>query len=116
MREGPCGIAQAQRDIAQNQAEQVRQQIRLDVEQAYNTRSTNLQAAGLAQAAVTAAQVNYDSAVAARQEGIGTVLDITTAQATLTQAQNQFVTAVYNFYIADAQLQRALGRNDLSVR
>ncbi len=96
--------------------EQVRQQIRLDVEQAYATRATNLQAAGLAQAAVTAAQVNYDSAVAARQEGIGTVLDITTAQATLTQAQNQFVTAVYNFYIADAQLQRALGRNDPSAR
>ena len=105
-------IAQAQRDIAANQLEQVRQQVRLDVEQAYNTRATNQLAAGLAQAAVTAAQVNYDAAVAARQEGIGTVLDITTAQATLTQAESQYVTAVYNFYIADAQLQRALGQND----
>lgn len=109
---GAVRIAQAQRDIAANQLEQVRQQIRLDVEQAYNTRATNQQAAGLAQAAVTAAQVNYDAAVAARQEGIGTVLDITTAQATLTQAESQYVTAVYNFYIADAQLQRALGQND----
>ena len=109
---GAVRIAQAQRDIAANQLEQVRQQIRLDVEQAYNTRATNQLAAGLAQAAVTAAQVNYDAAVAARQEGIGTVLDITTAQATLTQAESQYVTAVYNFYIADAQLQRALGQND----
>ena len=98
-----------------NQLEQVRQQIRLDTEQAYNTRATNLQATGLAQAAVTSAQVNYDAAVAARREGIGTVLDITTAQATLTQAQNQYVTAVYNFYTADAQLQRALGQNDASL-
>jgi len=113
---GAVHVAQANRDIAQNQLEQVRQQIRLEVEQSYNTRATNLQATGLAQAAVTAAQVNYDSAVAARREGIGTVLDITTAQATLTQAQNQYVTAVYNFYIADAQLQRALGRNDVSTR
>ena len=113
---GAVRIAQAQRDVAQNQLEQVRQQIRLDVEQAYDTRSTNQQAAGLAQAAVTAAQVNYDAVVAARQEGIGTVLDITTAQATLTQAQNQYVTAVYNFYIADAQLLRALGRNDVGTR
>ncbi len=113
---GAVRIAQAQRDVAQNQLELVRQQVRLDVEQAYNTRSTNLLAAGLAQAAVTAAQVNYDSVVAAQRQGIGTVLDITTAQATLTQAQNQYVTAVYNFYIADAQLQRALGRNDLLVR
>ena len=109
---GAVRVAQAQRDIAANQLEQVRQQIRLDVEQAYNTRAVNQQAAGLAQAAVTAAQVNYDAAVAARQEGIGTVLDITTAQATLTQAESQYVTAVYNFYIADAQLQRALGQND----
>ena len=113
---GAVRIAQAQRDVAQNQLELVRQQIRLDVEQAYNTRATNLQAAGLAQAAVTAAQVNYDAALASRREGIGTVLDITIAQATLTQAQNQYVTAVYNFYIADAQLQRALGRNDLPIR
>jgi len=112
---GAVRIAQAQRDVALNQLEQVRQQIRLDTEQAYDTRATNLQAAGLAQAAVTSAQVNYDAAVAARQEGIGTVLDITTAQATLTQAQNQYVVAVYNFYIADAQLQRALGRNDASL-
>lgn len=112
---GAVRIAQAQRDVAANQLEQVRQQIRLDVEQSYNTRAVNQQAAGLAQAAVTAAQVNYDAAVAARQEGIGTVLDITTAQATLTQAESQYVTAVYNFYIADAQLQRALGQNDSAV-
>ncbi len=112
---GAIRIAQAQRDVALNQLEQVRQQIRLEAEQAFNTRATNLLAAGLAQAAVTSAQVNYDAAVAARREGIGTVLDITTAQATLTQAQNQYVTAVYNFYTADAQLQRALGRNDASL-
>lgn len=112
---GAIRIAQAQRDIALNQLEQVRQQIRLETEQAYNTRATNLQAAGLAQAAVTSAQVNYDAAVAARREGIGTVLDITTAQATLTQAQNQYVTAVYNYYAAAAQLQRALGQNDASL-
>jgi len=112
---GAIRIAQAQRDVALNQLEQVRQLIRLDTEQAYNTRATNLQAAGLAQAAVTSAQVNYDAAVAARREGIGTVLDITTAQATLTQAQNQYVVAIYNFYTADAQLQRALGRNDASL-
>ena len=109
---GAVRIAQATRDGALDQLELVRQQVRLEVEQAYSTRETNLQAAALAQAAVTAAQVNYDAVVASRKEGIGTVLDITTAQATLTQAQSQYVSAVYNFYIADAQLQRALGQND----
>jgi len=56
--------------------------------------------------------VNYDAAVDARREQVGTVIEITTAQATLTQAQNQYVSAVYNFYIADAALLKATGRND----
>ena len=112
---GAVRIAQATRDAALDQLEVVRQQVRLDVEQAYSTRQTNLEAAGLAQAAVTAAQVNYDAVTASRKEGIGTVLDVTTAQATLTQAQSQYVSAVYNFYIADAQLQRAVGRNDAGL-
>ena len=55
-------------------------------------------------------------ATAALQKScIGTVLDVTMAQATLTQAQSQYVSAVYNFYIADAQLQRATGRNDAAL-
>ncbi len=112
---GAVRIAQATRDAALDQLELVRQQVRLDVEQAYSTRQTNLEAAGLAQAAITAAQVNYDATIASRKEGIGTVLDVTTAQATLTQAQSQYVSAVYNFYIADAQLQRSIGRNDAGL-
>ena len=113
---GAVRIGQAQRDLAQNQLELIRQQIRLDVESAVGTRATNLQEAQLAQAAITAAQVNFDAAVAARREGIGTVLDITIAQTTLTQSENQYVTAIYNFYTADAQLQRALGQNDAGFR
>jgi len=112
---GAVRIAQAGRDNALNQLELVRQQVRLEVEQAYSTRQTNLEAAGLAQAAITAASINYDAVIASRKEGIGTVLDVTTAQATLTQAQSQYVSAVYNFYIADAQLQRATGRNDAGL-
>ena len=112
---GAVRIAQAGQDNALNQLELVRQQVRLEVEQAYSTRQTNLEAASLAQAAITAAQINYDAVIASRKEGIGTVLDVTTAQATLTKAQSQYVSAVYNFYIADAQLQRATGRNDAGL-
>ncbi len=112
---GAVRVAQGQLDAARAQLESARQQVHLDVEQAYATRTQNLAATRLAQAAVTAAQVNYDAALAARREGVGTLLDITTAQATLTQAQNQYVAAVYNFYIADAQLARAVGRNDTAA-
>lgn len=109
---GAVRVAQAQLDATRDTLEQTRQLVHLDVEQAYGTRDESLQATRLAQAAVTAAQVNYDAAIEARREGAGTLLDITTAQATLTQAQSQYVSSVYTFYIADAQLRRAIGRND----
>ena len=109
---GAVRVSQAQKDQAENQLEEIRQQIHEDVEQAYATRSESLQAAQLAQAAVAAANENYLAALGSQQAGVGTILDVITAQATLQQAQNQFVTAIYNFYISDAQLQRAIGRND----
>jgi len=109
---GALRVAEAQRDAAKNQLEQTRQNVRRDVEVAVANRTSALQATTLAQAAVKAAQVNYDAAVDARKEQVGTILEITTAQATLTQAQNQYVSAVYNFYIADAALLKATGRND----
>jgi outer membrane protein len=109
---GAVRIAEAQRDAAKNTVEQTRQTIRSDVETAVANRTSALQQTTLAQAAVKAAQVNYDAAVDSRKEGVGTVLDITTAQATLTQAQIQYVTAVYNYYIADAALSKAVGQND----
>ena len=110
---GAVRVARAQRDAAQDQLAVIRQSIRQNVEQSYGTRAEALQATTLAQAAVQAAQVNYDAAVASQKAGVDTILDVTTAQATLTQAQDQYVTAIYNFYTADAALRRAIGQNDV---
>jgi len=112
---GAVRAAQGNYDVARNQLVSVRQTVRLDVEVAYNQRSQFLQSAQLAQAAVQAAQVNYNSAVAGRAAGVGTILDIITAEQTLTQSENQYVAAIYNFYIADAQLAKAIGRNETSA-
>jgi outer membrane protein TolC len=109
---GAVRAAQGNYDASRNQLDSVRQAVRLDVEVAYNQRAQFLQSAQLAQTAVQAAQVNYNSAVAGRAAGVGTILDIITAEQTLTQAQNQYVSAIYNYYIADSQLQKAIGRNE----
>lgn len=109
---GAVRSAQGSYDASRNQLISVRQSVRLDVEVAYNQRSQFLQSAQLAQSAVQAAQVNYNSAVAGRAAGVGTILDIITAEQTLTQAQDQYVSAIYNYYIADSQLQKAIGRNE----
>jgi len=113
---GAVRVAEAGRDADLDRLEQLRQSVRLDVEQSYYDRALALQRTQLSQVAVQAAQASFDAATARRAAGIGTVLDITTAQVSLTQAQNGYVSAVYDFYTADARLRRATGQNDLNVR
>jgi outer membrane protein len=105
-------VAQGQRDVAVDQLIQLRQNIRKDVEISFVQRSVAAQRSELSQQSIRAAQVNYDAAIEARRLGVGTTLDVTTAQATLTQAQHLYVAATYDFYVADAQLKRAIGMND----
>ena len=109
---GAVRVAEAGRDADLDRLEQLRQTVRLDVEQSYYDRQLAVQRITLAQAAIDAAQASFDAATARRQAGVGTVLDITTAQVSLTQAQNGYVTAVYDFYDADARLRRATGQSD----
>jgi len=112
---GAVRVAEAGRDADLDRLEQLRQNIRLDVEQSFYDRSLALQRTQLAQIAIQAAQASFDAATARRQAGIGTVLDITTAQVSLTQAQNGYVSAIYDFYTADARLRRATGLNDVNL-
>ena len=112
---GAVRVAEAGRDADLDRLEQLRQNIRLDVEQSFYDRSLALQRTQLAQIAIQAAQASFDAATARRQAGIGTVLDITTAQVSLTQAQNGYVSAIYDFYTADARLRRATGQNDANL-
>ena len=112
---GGVRVAEAGRDADLNRLEQLRQSVRLDVEQSYYDRGLALERTRLSQVAIQAAQASFDAATARRLAGVGTVLDITTAQVSLTQAQSQYVTAIYDFYIADARLRRATGQNDLGV-
>jgi len=106
---GAVRESQANRDSALNQLAQTKLTVRREVEQAYNTRAAAYEAARLGQAAVTAAEANYNSAVAGRQEQVRTAVDVTTAQATLTQAESQYVAAIYTYYTADAALRHAVG-------
>jgi len=108
--QGAIRAAKALRDAARDEYKTVRQQVRLEVEQALDNQTEAFAAASLADAAVQAAQVNVDAAIAERKEGVGTTLDVTTAVATLAQAQNQYVTAVYNTYSTQAILDEAVGR------
>jgi outer membrane protein TolC len=98
------------------QLKSAEQQIAVDVEQAYlNLRQAQvtLPATRLAK---EAAQINYEKASAQYKEGVGTITDVVVAQATLTQAETNYVQAIYNFYATDARLARALGQAERLAR
>lgn len=86
---------------------------RLDVETAYRTLQTAQAAIPAARAAQEAAQINYDAASESLKEGIGTIVDVITAQSQLVEAQTNYVQALYTLYSADTALQRATGHADL---
>ncbi|HLV80994.1 MAG TPA: TolC family protein, partial [Chthonomonadaceae bacterium] len=107
VRASEAALEQEQRTL-----DQLEQTVRLDVEQAYATREQSRKQISAAQAAVTAGQANYQAALGKQQFGTGTVLDVLNAEVQLVTAQVSLVQSIYEFYNADATLQRALGAND----
>jgi outer membrane protein len=103
---------QAAARAAEAQLTSLRQQVAVEVEQAYRTLAQARAALPAVAAAQQAAQVNYDAAIASRREGVGSIVDVITAQTSLVQAQVNYVQAVYTFYTADAALARAIGQTD----
>jgi outer membrane protein TolC len=106
-RAAKAGVTQAEQQL-----ELARQSIAADVESAYLTREEARARIGVTQAALTAARENFAAASESRQEGAGDILDVITAQNQLVTAETNAVQAVYDFYVADARLQRATGQND----
>ncbi len=89
--------------------EAVRQQIVLDVRQAY----LNLQAA---EASISAselvsrqAQENLDFANGRYKAGVGSAIEVSDAFATYVSAQAAYTGALYNYKIAQASIEKAMG-------
>ena len=92
------------------QEEQQRQQVALDVEQAY-LRLLELQERIKAnKAAADAARENLDLANGRYQVGVGSIIEVTDAQQLYTDAQTTYVRALYDYRIAQASLTRAVGQ------
>jgi outer membrane protein len=96
--------------VIKYQEEQQRQQVALDVEQAY-LRLVELQERIKAnEAAAKAAKENLDLATGRYQVGVGSIIEVTDAQTLYTDAQTTYIRALYDYKIADAQLVRAIGQ------
>jgi outer membrane protein len=104
--------AKASLEQSQQQLELTRQDIQLEVEQAYILREEARLRIEASEAALRAARENFEAAREAQKEGAGTILDVITAQTQLVTAETNAVQAIFDFYIADARLKRAIGEND----
>ena len=96
--------------VIKAQEEAQRQQVTLDVEQAY-LRLVELQERIKAnESAAIAAKENLDLADGRYQVGVGSIIEVTDAQTLYTDAQTTYIRALYDYKIADAQFVRAIGQ------
>jgi outer membrane protein len=106
------GVRQAQAALESQEvnAEQIRLNVSLDVWNAYYALdSANQQLAATATLVATASN-NQDVALGRYQAGVGTILDLLTAQTAAASARQLRIAAELNWQVARAQLALALGR------
>ncbi|HEY6363801.1 MAG TPA: TolC family protein [Candidatus Binatia bacterium] len=96
--------------VIRNQEELQRQQVALDVEQAYLRLVELRDRIKANEAAANAAKENLDLATGRYQVGVGSIIEITDAQTLYTDAQTTYIRSLYDYKIADAQLTRAIGQ------
>ena len=90
-------------------AKQTRESIELEVRQAYNSllsAEKNILTTGIA---VDQAEEDYNISQVKYKEGVGTNLEVMDAQEKLTEARTNYYTALYNYNVSKAQLDKAMG-------
>ncbi|HWP58694.1 MAG TPA: TolC family protein [Candidatus Acidoferrales bacterium] len=91
------------------QEDERRQQIALEVETAYLRVVESEGRIKANEAALAAARENFELANGRYQVGVGTIIEVTDAQTTYTDAQTRYIQSVYDYKIAEAELARAIG-------
>ena len=107
VREAEAGARQAE-----DQLELARQDVHAAVEQAFLNRDEARMRLAVTESAVRAARANHEAATDGYKEGASTIVDVITARTQLVTAEINAVQAIFDFYVADARLKRAVGDND----
>jgi outer membrane protein len=104
------GQARASLDVLKAEEESLRQAVVLDVQQSYY----NLKDAGeripAAELAVKQAQENLDIANGRYTTGVGSIIEVTDAEATYANAELAYIQALYDYNTAIAALEKAMGQ------
>ena len=107
--------AREQVDVRLAQRERTSQQIALDVWKAYQAVVTGNQAVKTSADLVASAVHSEQVALGRFKAGVGSILDLLTAQSALASARLQNIQSVYNWHIAKATLAQSMGSLDFSA-
>jgi outer membrane protein len=90
--------------------EVLRQNVTKEVNQAYLNVKTGWELIRATKKALEAARENLRLAWGRYQAGVGTIIEFTDAQVQFSQADLNFVQALYNYRVYEAQLDKAIGK------
>ena len=108
-----AGRARLEGTVAER--DRLAQQITLDVWKAYQGLLTKSQAVRAAHDLQLAAGQSEDMISGRYKAGLGSILDVLTAQSTLANARQQFITALYEFKVSKFVLAQQIGQLDLAM-
>lgn len=101
--------AQATLNQTQESAAELRESVQLEVQSAYLTLNAAEKNIATTRLAIASAEEDYKIAVVRYQAGVGTNLDVMDASDKLTQAKNNYYSALYTYNTAKASLDKAMG-------
>jgi len=107
--------AQEQVAVRTAQRDNIRRQIALDVWKAYQSLLTDTQSLRSRADLVDSATESERVAMGRYKAGAGNILDLLTAQTALASARQQYVQALYGWYIAKASLAHTMGQLDFAT-
>lgn len=108
-------VARAQVEGKVAERDRVANQVALDVWNAYQTLLTNSQALRAANDLLASATQSEKVALGRYQAGLGSILDVLSAQSALASARQQQVGALYTFQASRFALAQSMGQLDLTL-
>ncbi len=107
--ERQAAVSQAKVDFNQSRLaeSQTQDRVRLEVEEAYYQVQQAKKALDIQGATIAEAQEGLNIANVRYESGVGTLLEVLSAQVALTDARNANAEALFNFRVAEARLKRA---------
>src|SRR5690606_20678140 len=103
----------AQRDVAQDDLEQVRRALERTTRNAYQALVAGISEVEARRSAVTSARAAYEASQVGLEVGTRTVLDVLQNQQTLFNAEREYALARYNFLQNRLLLEQAAGSLDV---